>query len=201
MNELILAFWRHAEKHKHAYCFRMTDDRPFAFAGLWELWRPESGPPLLTCAILTTAANELVRPVHDRMPVIVESRHYDLWIDRTVQEPSELAEVLRPLPADAMRANAVSPWVNDARHDDARCLESAAQADPHRRGPAGSTYPRRPAWAASPLLYAASRAKANDEQDRAADPSAQHDASGARNPITNPAQMSAAASAENVLIP
>jgi putative SOS response-associated peptidase YedK len=82
--------------------------------------------PLLTCAILTTAANELVRPVHDRMPVIVEPRHYDLWIDRGVREPAKLADVLRPIPADAMRAYPVSPWVNNPRHDDARCLEPAA---------------------------------------------------------------------------
>jgi putative SOS response-associated peptidase YedK len=118
--------WVRRGKAKQPYCFRMTDDRPFAFAGIWEAWRPESGPPLLTCAILTTTANELVRPVHDRMPVIVEPRHYDLWIDRQVQEPAQLTEVLRPLPADAMRAYAVNPWVNDARHDDARCLEPAA---------------------------------------------------------------------------
>ena len=62
-------------------------------------------------------------PVHDRMPVIVEPRYYDLWIDRTVQELAELASVLRPFPADAMRPYSVSPWVNDARHDDACCLE------------------------------------------------------------------------------
>ncbi len=90
-----------------------------------EAWRPESGPPLLTCAVLTTAANEVMRPIHDRMPVILDPRHYDLWIDRNVQEPVQQAEALRPVPADAMRAYPVSPWVNDARHDDARCLELA----------------------------------------------------------------------------
>ena len=50
----------------------------------------------------------------------------DMWIDRAGHEPAELAEVLRPLPAEAMRAYPVSPWVNDARHDDVRCLEPAA---------------------------------------------------------------------------
>ena len=118
--------WKRQGKAKQPYCFRMRDDRPFAFAEIWEAWRPESGPALLTCAILTTAANELVRPVHDRMPLILDPRHYDLWIDRGVQEPAALAEALRPIPAEAMRAYPVSPWVNDARHDDARCLEPAA---------------------------------------------------------------------------
>src|SRR5450755_878297 len=80
-------------------------------------------PPLLTCCILTTAANELVRPVHDRMPVILDPRHYAMWIDRTVQEPAAPAPLLRPFDADRMRAYPVSQWVNDARHEDARCLE------------------------------------------------------------------------------
>jgi putative SOS response-associated peptidase YedK len=107
--------WLRQGRAKQPFAFRRADDRAFAFAGIWEAWRPESGPALLTCAILTTAANELVRPVHDRMPVIVEPRHYDLWIDRGVQEPAKLADVLRPFSAGAMRAYGVSPWVNDAR--------------------------------------------------------------------------------------
>jgi putative SOS response-associated peptidase YedK len=118
--------WLRQGKAKQPFAFRLADDRPFAFAGLWEAWRPESGPPLLTCCILTTAANELVRPVHDRMPVILEQRYFGTWIDRKVQEPAALAPMLRPFAADRMRAYPVSPWVNDARHDDARCIEPAA---------------------------------------------------------------------------
>ncbi|HVS35806.1 MAG TPA: SOS response-associated peptidase [Gemmataceae bacterium] len=118
--------WQRQGKAKQPFCFRPHDDRPFAFAGIWEAWCPESGPPLLTCAILTTAANDLVRPVHDRMPLILDPRHYDLWIDRNVQEPAVLTDALRPVPADALHAYSVSPWVNDARHDDARCLEPTA---------------------------------------------------------------------------
>ncbi len=60
--------WLRRGKAKQPFCHRMADDWPFAFAGIWEAWRPESGPPLLTCAILTTAANDLVRPIHDRKP-------------------------------------------------------------------------------------------------------------------------------------
>jgi putative SOS response-associated peptidase YedK len=112
-------------KQKQPFAFRMADDRPFAFAGIWEAWPPESGPPLLTCAILTTAANELVRPVHDRMPVILDPRHYGAWIDRDVQEPAELAPMLRPFAADRMRAFPVSPLVNNPKNDDARCIEPA----------------------------------------------------------------------------
>ncbi len=60
------------------------------------------------------------------MPLILNPRHYDLWMDRSAQEPAQLVEALRPIPADQMRAYAVSKWVNDVRHDDTRCLEPAA---------------------------------------------------------------------------
>ena len=118
--------WMRQGKAKQPYCFRLTDDRPFAFAGLWEAWRPDSGPPLLTCAILTTAANELVRPVHDRMPVILDPRHYDLWIDRAVRSRRSWPTLLRPFPAERMRAYPVIDMGERPRHDDARCLEPAA---------------------------------------------------------------------------
>ena len=84
------------------------------------------GPPLLTCAILTTAANELVRPVHDRMPVILDPRCFDQWLDPKEQDAAILAALLRPFLAERMSAYPVSTWVNDPRHNDARCLEPAA---------------------------------------------------------------------------
>ena len=118
--------WVRRGKARQPFCIRLADDRPFAFAGIREAWRPESGSPPLTCAVLTPAANDVVRPVHARMLVIVDPRHYGLWIDRVVQEPAQLADVLRPFPAHTTRTYAVNPWVNDARHDDARCLQRAA---------------------------------------------------------------------------
>ena len=102
------------------------DGRPFASAGVGQACQLESGPALPTCAIRTTAANKLVKPVHDRMPLILDPQQYDLWIDRAVQEPAALTEALRPVPAGAMRAYPVLTCVNDPRHDDARCLEPAA---------------------------------------------------------------------------
>jgi putative SOS response-associated peptidase YedK len=106
-------------------------DKPFAFAGLWDVWGAPPGA-LATFCILTTEANELVRPVHDRMPVIVPERHYDLWLSRGVQEPGELAPVLRPFPADALQALPVGPAVNDPKKDDPRCLKPAVLCF-HRR--------------------------------------------------------------------
>jgi putative SOS response-associated peptidase YedK len=114
--------WMRQGKHKQPFCFRLRDDKPFAFAGLWDVWGSPPGA-LATFCILTTEANELVRPVHDRMPVIVPEGRYDLWLSRTVQEPADLAPVLRPYPADAMHAFPVGPAVNDPRHDGPECVQ------------------------------------------------------------------------------
>ncbi len=112
-------------KRKQPFCIRLADDRPFSFAGLWERWEGPDGP-VESCCILTTEANELVRPIHDRMPVILDPRRFDQWLDPKQHEAAALAPLLRPFPAEAMKAYPVSPWVNDPRHNDARCLEPAA---------------------------------------------------------------------------
>ncbi len=112
-------------KKKQPFCIRLIDDKPFAFAGLWERWEGPAGP-VDSCAILTTEANELVRPVHDRMPVILDRRHFDQWLAPKEQDAGALAPLLRPFAADRMRAYPVSPLVNSPRNDDARCLEPAA---------------------------------------------------------------------------
>ena len=80
------------------------------------------GQPLLTCALLTTQANQLVGPVHNRMPVIIRLEDYALWIDRGKDDPAVLLPLLRPFAAERMEGVAVGPWVNDARHEGAQCL-------------------------------------------------------------------------------
>jgi putative SOS response-associated peptidase YedK len=117
--------WMRQGKAKQPFCFRLHDDRPFAFAGLWERWE---GPPgtVVTCCILTTAANELVRPAHDRMPVMLERHYFEQWLDPVERDADALAWMLRPYRAEAMRAYPVSPLVNSPKNDDVRCLEPAA---------------------------------------------------------------------------
>jgi putative SOS response-associated peptidase YedK len=112
------------EKRKQAHCFRPRDERPWAFAGLWERWVGPDGP-VESCAILTTEANELVRPVHDRMPVILPERHWAAWLDVGLQDAAALVPLLRPYPADAMRACPVGALVNNPRNDGPGCLEPA----------------------------------------------------------------------------
>jgi putative SOS response-associated peptidase YedK len=117
--------WMRQGKARQPFCFRLLDDRPFAFAGLWERSEGPAGP-VETCCILTTEANELVRPAHDRMPVMLERPYFEQWLDRAEQDAEALAWMLRPYRADAMRAYPVSPLVNSPKNDDARCLEPAA---------------------------------------------------------------------------
>lgn len=102
-------------RRKQPWHCRLSGGGPFAFAGLWEAWRPASGPPLLTRALLTTEANELVRPVHRRMPVILRPEDYALWIDRGNDDPAKVRRLLGPFAMDRMEALAVGPWVNDAQ--------------------------------------------------------------------------------------
>lgn len=115
--------WRKDGKAKMPIRFRLRGGRPFAFAGLWEAWRPPNGgETLFTCTILTTAANELVQPVHDRMPVILPKDAVDLWLDRDV--PGEgVASLLAPYPAEEMEAYEVSTRVNSVRNDDPECIQ------------------------------------------------------------------------------
>ena len=116
--------WAAAGSRKQPFCFRPGDGRPFAFAGLWEHWEGPDGP-LESCCILTTTANDLVRPVHDRMPVIVPERHWSAWLDAGLQEAGTLLPLLRPFPSDAMRAHPVGQLVNNPRNDGPECLAQA----------------------------------------------------------------------------
>jgi putative SOS response-associated peptidase YedK len=118
--------WKKEGKQKLPYYFQLQGERPFAFAGLWERWRgPEGseGPPLESCTIVTSTANELCGPYHDRMPVILEPTDYDLWLDPTVSDPERLRPLLSAFPACEMQSRPVNPRVNNVRNDDAGVLE------------------------------------------------------------------------------
>lgn len=117
--------WQKSAKRKQPFFFHLRDDRPFAFAGLWESWEGADNSHLETCTILTTAPNELVAPVHDRMPVIVTPDTHDAWLDPAVEQPDRLSPLLRPYPAEAMDAYPVGPLVNSPTHDGPELIERA----------------------------------------------------------------------------
>jgi putative SOS response-associated peptidase YedK len=108
---------------KQPYYFHLNDGKIFAFAGLWESWND-----IETCTILTTAANDLLQPVHDRMPVIVDPQLYDIWLATNIQDPDPLLPILEPFSPDPMAAYPVGTWVNAASNDDPRCIEELAHS-------------------------------------------------------------------------
>ncbi len=108
---------------KIPYYFYLRDEKPFAFAGLWEIWHGPDGELLESCTILTTRANDLLSGFHDRMPVILPRDSYDVWLNPTVQDPGEVAPLLQSYPADKMTFHEVSTLVNSPRNDGARLIE------------------------------------------------------------------------------
>ncbi len=116
--------WQKQAGSKQPFFIRLEDGRPFAFAGLWEHWDGPEGA-VESCTILTTEPNDLIRPLHNRMPIILLPTDYDLWLDHSVQEPRQLQPLLRPYSAQDMVAYPVSLWVNSPQNDGPRCIEPA----------------------------------------------------------------------------
>ena len=115
--------WQPQEGGKQPFYIHLRDSSPFAFAGLWEHWEKAGGTTIDSCAVLTTEPNELLRPIHNRMPVILPVQDYDLWLDPAAQKTEALQALLRPYPAPEMRAYPVSTWVNKPQNNSPQCIE------------------------------------------------------------------------------
>lgn len=115
---------KQADGKKQPYLFHLPGGEPFAFAGLWEHWqsREPDGPVIESCSLITTAANALASTVHDRMPVILDPRDYDAWLDPQA-EPARLQQLLVPFADDFLVAEPVSTYVNKPTNDDSKCVE------------------------------------------------------------------------------
>jgi putative SOS response-associated peptidase YedK len=115
--------WHRTADGKQPYYIHRRDNQPFAFAGLWERWHDPNNGELETATILTTDANDLMRPIHNRMPVILRAEDYDRWLDPGNNDRQLLEPLLKPGEPKGFEATAVSTYVNSPRHDDARCVE------------------------------------------------------------------------------
>lgn len=115
--------WMEEGGKKFPRYVRMKDAAPMGFAGIWDHWKNPAGETMETCSILTTASNRLIRPLHDRMPVILPPQEYDLWLDRNIIEPETLQPLYQPYPEDLMEMYPVSPFVNNPRNDSPACIE------------------------------------------------------------------------------
>ena len=95
--------WQNMGKVKTPFHFSLRSGEPFGLAGLYETWLTPEKTPLHTCTILTTESNDLIRPVHDRMPVILPKGKEALWLDPKVGDAKELMSLLRPYPSEEMK--------------------------------------------------------------------------------------------------
>jgi putative SOS response-associated peptidase YedK len=111
------------QKTKQPYLIGVHDVPVFAFAGLWEHWTSPDGQRVDTCTIITTEANELMRQVHTRMPVILDPADYSRWLDRDRQSAEDVIDLLKPFPATKMQMTPVSTLVNSPRNDRMECVK------------------------------------------------------------------------------
>jgi len=115
--------WEATPAGKQPWFLRLKSQAPLAFAGLWEHWQGPDGAELQTATIITTDANELVRPVHDRMPVILQPADWAAWLGAQTKA-DDLKALLKPLPADLMERYRVSRRVSSTRNEGEECIKT-----------------------------------------------------------------------------
>ena len=115
--------WKKLERGKRPYCIRMKQGEPFAMAGLWEHWEGADGSTIDSCTILTTDANDVLQPVHPRMPVILHRDDYNQWLDVKIEKPDQMTPLLRPCASELITIYPVSAHVNRPANDDPTCVE------------------------------------------------------------------------------
>jgi len=116
--------WQAQGAAKVPYWIHLEDRRPFAFAGLWDRWRPPEGDPVVSCTIVTTQATEALRPIHERMPVILPPGARERWLDPEAGQEERIA-LLRPYAGADLATHAVTTLVNSPRNDTPECIAPA----------------------------------------------------------------------------
>jgi len=114
--------WKTVRGKKQPYHIRLKDHAPMAMAGLWEVWTHPEGSEIRTATIITTKANEMMAPLHDRMPVLLDSGDFDRWLDPGHRDGKALDPLLKPYPSAKMEAYPVSTYVNRTGQEGPRCI-------------------------------------------------------------------------------
>jgi putative SOS response-associated peptidase YedK len=115
--------WQKTDQGKIPMFVHLKSQRPFGFAGLYDVWTSPDGEPIASCTIITTDANELLKPIHNRMPVILGASQERTWLNPDVQQTVELLALLEPYPSDEMEAYEVSRMVNSPANNSPVCIE------------------------------------------------------------------------------
>lgn len=108
---------------KVPHFIRLKSGQPFAFAGLWDRWNSPDGSEILSATIITTKPNDFMKPIHNRMPVILAPSSYDSWLNPNEIVPGSLDDLLVPYPSQEMEAFPVSTFVNNPRNDSPQCIQ------------------------------------------------------------------------------
>ena len=122
--------WQRVGNAKKPMRIVMKSGELFAFAGLWDSWRDPAGDIVRSCTIITTEPNELLRPIYNRMPVILPKELESFWLNDEVQPPFALADILSPSPAEAMEAYEVSSLINRPSNEGLEVATPVGQESP-----------------------------------------------------------------------
>jgi putative SOS response-associated peptidase YedK len=114
--------WKTEGAGKTPMYITLADEQPFAFAGLWDLWKSPEGAEIQSCTIITTEPNELMAAIHNRMPAILRPGAYEDWLNPHLRDEQVLTHWLSPYPAELMKARPVSKLVNNPKNDTAAIL-------------------------------------------------------------------------------
>ncbi|WP_019849668.1 SOS response-associated peptidase [Desulfitobacterium sp. PCE1] len=117
--------WRKEGSRKYPYRITLKNNELFGLAGLWDTWTSPAGEVIHSCTIITTVANELILPLHDRMPVILSREAESIWLDPNVTDSQLLKSLLTPYPAEQMSVYEVTSRVNSPKFDNPECLVAA----------------------------------------------------------------------------
>lgn len=117
--------WHVESDRKQPYYVCRSDRAPWGLAGLWECWQ-RGELRIESCTILTTESSQFLRPLHERMPVILQPADYARWLDPAVDKAEQVADLLRPFPGDELAVYPVSTRVNNPRNESTECLEPLA---------------------------------------------------------------------------
>jgi len=118
--------WKKSGNSKQPMRITLKEDALFSMAGLYDTWQTPDGSKLSTCTIITTSPNSLMADIHDRMPVILHPEDEAFWLDRSNSDTKALTALLKPYPADKMRAYPVSPIVGNVKNDSEECIAEQA---------------------------------------------------------------------------
>ena len=115
--------WKRDNRQKQPYYFQLRDRQPLAFAGLWESWKSPAGEIINSTTIITTNANQIMLPIHQRMPVILPQSAHDTWLDNQVFNQQQLTSLLKPYDDSQMIAHPVSQEVNSVRNESSELVK------------------------------------------------------------------------------